>query len=320
MYAIIVINQIIITLNIEMNLQQLEYIVAVDNHRHFVQAAEFCNITQPTLSMMIKKLEEELNVKIFDRTKHPIVPTSIGRKIIDQAKVILRETGQLNEISKFYNGDLSGELHIGIIPTIAPYLLPHFISPFIQKYPDIKLNISEMITERIHSELKLGNLDVGILATTLDDKTLNEIPIYNERFYVYVSENTDLFQKQYILPSEINPNNLWLLEEGHCFRTQIQRLCELSRNSSLGSSFNYRSGSIETLMRMVDKNGGITILPELALYELSEERKKFIRNFKFPIPSREVSLVVNREQVKTRLIEVLKAEVIACVKELKINS
>ncbi len=300
-----------------MNIQQLEYIVAVDNHRHFVQAADFCNITQPTLSMMIKKLEDELNVKIFDRTKQPIVPTSIGRKLIDQAKVILRETGQMNEISKFYNGDLSGDLHIGIIPTIAPYLLPHLVRPFIQKYPDIKLHVSEMITERIVNELKLGNLDVGILATTPEDKTLTEIPLYNEKFYVYVSENAELYQKQYILPSEIEPNELWLLEEGHCFRTQIQRLCELSRNSDFGSSFNYRSGSIETLMRMVDKNGGITILPELALKDLDEERKKHIRNFKFPIPSRDVSLVVNREQVKSRLIDALKEQVVLRVGELQ---
>lgn len=300
-----------------MNLQQLEYIVAVDNHRHFVQAAEYCNITQPTLSMMIKKLEDELCVKIFDRTKQPIVPTSIGRKLIDQAKLILRETGQMNEIAKFYNGDLSGELHIGIIPTIAPYLLPNFIGSFILKYPKIRLHISEMITERIHTELKLGNLDVGILATTLDDKALTEIPLYNEKFYAYVSENSELFQKQYILPTEIEPNDLWLLEEGHCFRTQIQRLCELSRKSKFGNSFHYRSGSIETLMRMVDKNGGITILPELAILELSEDRKRYIRNFIFPIPSRDVSLVVNREQVKSRLVEALKEQVILSVKYLQ---
>jgi LysR family hydrogen peroxide-inducible transcriptional activator len=293
-----------------MNIQQLEYIVAVDNHRHFVQAAEHCNVTQPTLSMMIRKLEDELNVKIFDRTKQPIVPTGIGRQIIDQAKTVLRESRRMNEIAKHFNGDLSGELRIGIIPTIAPYLLPHFIQPFMQLYPDIRLHISEMITERITNELKLGNLDAGIVASVSDDNALQELPLYKERFYAYVSKDTQLYSKQYILPTDIEPNELWLLEEGHCFRTQIQKLCELSRNSELGSNFNYRSGSIETLMRMVDKNGGITILPELAVNELSDDRKTHIRSFRHPEPAREVCMVVNREQVKSRLIEALKSGIL----------
>ncbi|MHA4741647.1 hydrogen peroxide-inducible genes activator [Dyadobacter sp. MSC1_007] len=296
-----------------MNIQQLEYIVAVDNHRHFVQAAEHCNVTQPTLSMMIRKLEEELSVKIFDRTKQPIVPTSIGRQIIDQAKTILREASRMNEIAKHFNGNLSGELRVGVIPTIAPYLLPRFVNPFISNYSDIKLHVSEMITERIISELKIGNLDVGIIASLSEESSLREIPLYKERFYAYVSENTGLYAKQYILPTDIEPNELWLLEEGHCFRTQIQRLCELSRNSQFGNSFSYRSGSIETLIRMVERNGGITILPEMAVMELSEERLKHIRHFRFPEPAREVCLIVNREQMKTRLIDALKSEIIACL-------
>jgi len=299
-----------------MNIQQLEYIVAVDNHRHFVQAAEHCNVTQPTLSMMIRKLEEELGIKIFDRTKQPIVPTGIGRQIIDQAKAILREAGRMHELARHFNGDLSGELRIGIIPTIAPYLLPHLVQPFIATYPEISLHVSEMITERIMSELKLGNLDVGIVATVSGESSLQEIPLYKEKFYAYVSRSTDLYNKQYILPGDIEPNELWLLEEGHCFRTQIQRLCELSRNSQFGNSFNYRSGSIETLIRMVDRNGGITILPELAIEELSEERKKHIRHFRYPEPAREVCLVVNREQVKTRLIEALKNGIIEFVPQV----
>ncbi len=293
-----------------MNIQQLEYITAVDNFRHFVQAAEHCNVTQPTLSMMIKKLEEELGIQIFDRTKQPIIPTAIGRQIIDQGKVILREAGRLTELARQYNGDLSGELRIGIIPTIAPYLLPHFVLAFIERHPDIQLHISEMITERIITELKMGNLDVGIVASLSDDPIIQEIPLYKERFYAYVSEKTDLYRKQYILPGDINPNDLWLLEEGHCFRTQIQKLCELSRNSAVGTSFNYRSGSIETLMRMVDRNGGITILPELAVLELPEDRRKCIRHFNEPEPTREVCLAVNRKQGKTRLTDALKAAIL----------
>jgi LysR family transcriptional regulator, hydrogen peroxide-inducible genes activator len=275
-----------------------------------VQAADHCNVTQPTLSMMIRKLEEELSVKIFDRTKQPIVPTAIGREIIDQAKVILREASRINEIAKHFNGDLSGELRVGVIPTIAPYLLPHFVNPFIESYPDIKLHVSEMITERIITELKLGNLDAGIIASVSGESSLHETPLYKERFYAYVSQKTDLYAKQYILPTDIDPNELWLLEEGHCFRTQIQKLCELSRNSQFGSSFSYRSGSIETLIRMVERNGGITILPEMAVMELSDERKNHIRHFKFPEPAREVCLVVNREQMKSRLVDALKDGVV----------
>lgn len=292
-----------------MNLQQLEYIVAVDQYRHFVQAAEKCCVTQPTLSMMIKKLEEELDIKIFDRTKQPIVPTGIGRQVIDHAKIILREAGRLHEMAKHHNGDLSGELRIGIIPTIAPYLLPAFIQEFIVAYPNIRLHVSEMITERIFNEIKHGNLDVGIVASVSEDNTLLEIPLYQERFYVYVTEATALYDKKYILPEDIDPNELWLLEEGHCFRTQIQKLCELSKSSDVGNSFLYRSGSIETLIRMVDKNGGITLLPELAVQELSKVQRSNIRQFQRPEPAREVCLVTNREQVKNRLIDALRGAI-----------
>lgn len=292
-----------------MNLQQLEYIVAVDQYRHFVQAADKCCVTQPTLSMMIKKLEEELDVKIFDRTKQPIVPTGIGRQVIDHAKVILREAGRLQEMAKHHNGDLSGELRIGIIPTIAPYLLPAFIQGFISAYPNIRLHVSEMITERILSEVKRGNLDAGIVASLSDENSLQEISLYKERFYVYVTESTSLYDKKYILPEDIDPNELWLLEEGHCFRTQIQKLCELSKSSDVGNSFQYRSGSIETLIRLVEKNGGITLLPELAVHELSKAQQKNVRRFKEPEPAREVCLVTNREQMKSRLIDALRMSI-----------
>lgn len=258
---------------------------------------------------MIKKLEEELDVKIFDRTKQPIVPTGIGRQVIDHAKVILREAGRLQEMAKHHNGDLSGELRIGIIPTIAPYLLPAFIQGFISAYPNIRLHVSEMITERILDEIKRGNLDAGIVASLSDENSLQEIPLYKERFYVYVTESTSLYDKKYILPEDIDPNELWLLEEGHCFRTQIQKLCELSKSSDVGNSFQYRSGSIETLIRLVEKNGGITLLPELAVHELSNAQQKNVRRFKEPEPAREVCLVTNREQVKNRLIDALKGSI-----------
>ncbi|HEV7347079.1 hydrogen peroxide-inducible genes activator [Telluribacter sp.] len=292
-----------------MNIQQLEYIVAVDQYRHFVQAADQCCVTQPTLSMMIKKLEDELNVKIFDRTRQPIVPTDIGRQIIDQARTVLREAGRLAEMAQQYNGDLSGDLRIGIIPTVAPYLLPVVLQAFLERYPAIRLQVSEMITERIIAELKHGTIDAGIVATATGEKSLRELPLYRERFYVYVSQGTALHGMNYILPEAIDPRELWLLEEGHCFRTQIQKLCELSRDSQ-SLNFHYRSGSIETLIRLVERNGGITILPEMAVLELSEERKQNVRSFEAPVPAREVGFLVNREQVKSRLIEALQSTIL----------
>ncbi len=297
-----------------MNIQQLEYIVAVNRYRHFVQASEHCHVTQPTLSMMIRKLEEELGVKIFDRTKQPIIPTEIGLKVIDQAHTILRETAKLAELTKQYNGILSGELRVGVIPTVAPYLLPQFIQPFITHYPDIQLQISDMITEKILLELKRGTLDAGIVATSSDEHSFKGTPLYQEKLLVYVSDQGSLYDKKFILPDEIDPNELWLLEEGHCFRSQIQKLCELSR-ASTGHSLNYRAGSIETLIRMVDRSGGLTIIPELALHDFSPKRLKNVREFMAPAPVREISIIYNREQVKTRMIEVLENEILAHIPE-----
>jgi len=291
-----------------MNLQQLEYIIAVDNHRHFIQAADQCCVTQPTLSMMIKKLEEELDVKIFDRTRQPIVPTEIGSKIIRQARIVLKESGKIRELAFQFNGALSGELHIGVIPTVSPYVLPYIVKPFAALYPDISLQVSEMITERIYANLKNGTLDVGIAATMSEDNSLHETPLYQEKFYVYLSEENDLYDKEYIVAEEIKGDDLWLLEEGHCLSDQIRKFCELRQNQLL-NHFKFRSGSIETLIRMVEENGGLTILPELAAGELPAEKKKFLRAFRAPVPFREVCLVTNRQHVKSRLAEVLRREI-----------
>ncbi len=295
-----------------MNLQQLDYIIAVDNYRHFVQAADHCCVTQPTLSMMIKKLEEELNVKIFDRTRQPIVPTDIGVLIIRQARTVVKEAHRISELVSQFNGVVTGDLRVGVIPTIAPYLLPTLIQPFVRKYPGINLQVSEMITERIYSDLKNGNLDVGIVATHSGENMLQEIPLYRERFYIYLSEDNGLYSKKYITPQELKGDDLWLLEEGHCLSDQIRSLCEL-RQHQLVNNFKFRSGSIETLIKMVEKNGGVTILPELAIHELSTARRKYLRSFREPVPTRGVYLVTNREQTKSRLIAALKAEIMESV-------
>ncbi len=303
-----------------MNLQQLEYIVAVDTLKHFSAAAAKCNVTQPTLSMMIQKLEEELDVKIFDRSKQPVQTTEIGQTVIDQARMILGEAGNLKKLVAQQKGTISGELRIGIIPTLAPYLLPLFLNQFLKKYPLLKLKISELTTDQIIERLNAQHLDAGILATPLKNPTLQELPLFYEQFVVYASQAEKMMKKKYLLAADIDVNRLWLLEEGHCLRSQVVNLCELKRKEALLQNLDYEAGSIETLRKMVDLNNGITILPELALRDLTKTQLKNIRYFKSPAPVREVSIVTYRYFVKYHLIEALKREILANIpKEMTIQ-
>ncbi len=291
-----------------MNLQQLEYIVAVDRHRHFARAAKACFVTQPTLSMMIQKLEDELGSKIFDRSKQPVVPTETGRLIIEQARVVLREKNKIGEIVQQQRGIVGGQLEVGIIPTLAPYLVPLFITQFLKKYPLVRIRIQEITTEVLVDKLKRGQLDVGLLVTPLKDAAIRETPLFYEAFMVYSSHG---FEKEYLLPEDINPNELWLLEEGHCFRSQILNLCELKKQTD--APLQYEAGSIETLKQLVEKHQGVTILPELAVRTLSPREKKRLIPFQPPAPVREVSLVTHRDFIKRRLIEALEAEILAAL-------
>jgi LysR family hydrogen peroxide-inducible transcriptional activator len=291
-----------------MTLTQLEYIVALDTYRHFVLASEKCFVTQPTLSMQIQKLEEELDVKIFDRTKQPVIPTEIGASIIAQARITLREAGIIRQIIEEQKDNMTGEIRIGIIPTLAPYLLPQLFKNIRERYPQINLVIKETITEEIVQELKNNRLDCGIVVTPLKDSSIKEDILFYEELFVYVSKKNALHHKKYVLPSEIDPNQLWLLEEGHCFRSQILNLCELRKYSNV--NFKYETGSIETLKRMVDKSDGITILPELAVMEFNDSQMKHVKRLKEPSPAREVSLVTHRDHLKTKLLKTLKDEIL----------
>lgn len=294
-----------------MTLTQLEYIVAVDTCRHFVLASEKCFVTQPTLSMQIQKLEEELGVKIFDRTKQPVIPTEIGASIIAQARIVLREAGMIRQMISEQKDTMTGEIRIGIIPTLAPYLLPPLFKNIHEKYPQVSLVIKETITEEVVQELKNNRLDCGIVVTPLKDSSIKEDVLFYEELFVYVSKKNALYDKKYVLPTEIDPNQLWLLEEGHCFRSQILNLCELRKYSDL--HFRYETGNIETLKRMVDKSDGITILPELAVMEFTKPQMKFVKRLKEPSPAREVSLVTHRDHLKTKLIKILKEEILTIV-------
>lgn len=294
---------------------QMEYIVALDRLRHFTLAADHCHVTQPTLSMQIQKLEEALGVTIFDRTRQPVIPTAIGLEIIARAKDMLSQRDALQELVAYKKGTLTGELRIGIIPTLAPYLLPLFIQEFAQRYEKVKLVISEMTTDGLILSLKEGAIDAAILVTPLHQKGMKEQVLFYEEMLAYVSKKNALYRKSYVLPQDIDPNKLWLLEEGHCFRSQIEKLCALRKLSRSGSHFDYETGSIETLRRLVDINDGITILPELATLGMPAKQLQLIRRFKNPVPVREVSLVVHRDFIKKRLLEALRASILLSIPE-----
>jgi LysR family hydrogen peroxide-inducible transcriptional activator len=293
-----------------MTFTQLEYILAIDTHRHFAKAADACFVTQPTLSMQVGKLEKTLGVKIFDRSHSPVVPTEAGKQILEQAKKILLEKSRVSEIISLKKGLVEGELRIGIIPTLAPYLLPLFVQSFLLKYPQVKLVVYEKTTESLLEGIRDSSLDTGILVSPLNEKGFHEEVLFYEELLVFVSEKNAIYKKNYVLAKEIDPNKLWLLEEGHCFRAQMIHLCELFKASRRNSHFDYEAGSFETLRRMVELNDGITILPELATLDFSKKQQGQLRRFRRPSPMREVSLVVRRDFVKERLVKALKEEIL----------
>ncbi len=301
-----------------MTLIQLEYIIAVDNHRHFVSAAKNCHVTQPTLSMQIKKLEEELDVLIFDRNKQPIEPTAIGKKIINQARTILKGQARISELISNTRSDLSGEVHIGIIPTIASYLVPLFIPKMINKYPKLKIYVEELMTHEVVEKMNLGLIDIGIVSTPIAEDGLNELPIYFEPFVLFVSNEHKLAKKTAISSRDIKLDEMWLLTDGHCFRNHVINLCGEQNYYPKKLKFGYKTGSLEVLMKFVEQSYGYTLLPYLATLDLNDERKKRLRLFKEPTPKREVSIITPDGFLKEKLIEALKTEIRANIpKEMR---
>lgn len=294
-----------------MNLVQLEYIVAVNESRHFAKAAEKCFVTQPTLSMMIQKLEEELGVKIFDRSKQPVIPTKEGEHIIAYAKTILGDLNRLRGYAKELQGEIAGEFHLAIIPTLAPYLIPLFIKEFTSKFPQLTVHVKELTTEEIIPKLKRREIDAALLATPLTESGLKEHVLFNEEFFIYASKSEPLPKKKYILPDDININHLWLLEEGHCMRNQVYNLCELKKLDAEGSNLLYEAGSIETLIQLVDRQDGITIVPRLSTFSMTAKQKLKLREFASPKPVREISLVTIDSFPRKKIIEMLKTSIIS---------
>jgi LysR family transcriptional regulator, hydrogen peroxide-inducible genes activator len=290
-----------------MNLQQLEYILALDIHRNHVKAADHCHVTQPTLSMMVKKLEDELGARIFDKTQ-PLRPTPQGEVIISRARQILQEVKNLKEFVRTEKDSIEGEFRLGVIPTLAPYLLPRFLNEFLEKHPGTSFTVTELQTEDIIKQLKNNRLDVAILVTPLDDKEIREIPVFYEPILLYTSEGQKYFQQDKVNLKSLTQENLLLLEEGHCFRGQVMNLCTTKGKKS-HHQLNYQSGSFETLKAMVDNNYGYTLIPELAV----NAKNKHVKHFTSPEPVREVSLAVHQGFVKEMLLTKLREAILKSI-------
>lgn len=285
-----------------MNIQQLEYLIAVDKFRHFGRAAQSCFITQPTLSAMIQKLEDELAVKIFDRTTHPIRTTDVGVHIIEDAKVVIDAVNELRNKASLLNNVLAGKLNLGIIPTISSYILPAEIFDFLNENPKIELNVKEMTTDNIIKSLKSGELDAGIISTPYDAAAeFYQDFLFNEELMVYSSEIAK--KDSFVLPEEIDSNKVWLLEEGNCLRTQFENICMLKENAMKPKNLDFLASNINTLIQMVDRVGGMTILPELAVPQLSDVQKEKVVRFRKPFPFREISLIYYKPTYKQKILD-----------------
>ncbi len=288
-----------------MTITQLQYVLAVAEYKNFTLAAEKCFVTQPTLSMQIQKVEEELKILIFDRSKKPIQLTDIGQKIVNQAKNIVIEADRIKDIVEQQKGFIGGEFKLGIIPTIMPTLLPMFLRNFINKYPKVKLIIEELSTEEIILKLNNGHLDAAIASTPLEEEKLKEIVLYYEPFVAYFPENNEHSNNEEIQIADLKLDEILLLQDGHCFRNSIINLCKKDPFSS-DSKFQLESGSFETLIKLADEGLGITLLPYLHTLDLNEKSKSKLRQFTEPKPAREVSLIFPKTELKIHIINALR--------------
>lgn len=287
-----------------MTITQLQYVLAVAEHRNFTKASEKVFVTQPTLSMQIQKLEEELKVKIFDRSKKPIELTGIGVKIVEQARNIVNESDRIRDIVDQQKGFVGGEFKLGIIPTVMPTLLPMFLINFIKKYPKVQLKIEELHTDRIIELLEEGHLDAAIAATPLEREDIKERVLYYEPFVGYISAGHRLRELENLVISELDVDEVLLLEDGHCFKENVLNLCKASTNVK-DKNFQLQSGSFETLIKLVNEGLGMTLLPYLHTLDLREKDKQNLKMFEKPIPAREVSLIYHKSGLKIQLIEAL---------------
>ena len=286
-----------------MTIAQLKYLLAVAKHLNFTKASQQCHVTQPTLSMQIQKLEDELGVIIFDRLRKPITVTEIGKKIIEQAKIIVNESGRINDLVQQEKGYIGGDYKLGIIPTIVPTLLPMFLQTFLKKYPEVYLEVLEIPTEQMIEAILEGKLDAGIAATPLEEPKIVEKVLYFEPFVGFIPETHRLYRKEVLEEQDLDVKDILLLDEGHCFRDNILNICRLKDNEP--QDFELKIGNFDALIKMAKEGLGMTLLPYLQTEDLCSKDKKYLRNFIKPEPAREVSLIHNKDIYKKNITDAM---------------
>ena len=296
-----------------MTITQLYYVLAVAEHQNFTKAAEKCFVTQPTLSMQIQKLEDELDILIFDRSKKPIELTDVGRKIVTQAKNIVNESYRIQDIVDQQKGFIGGEFKLGIIPTVMPTLLPMFLKTFIKKYPKIKLKIEELTTEEIINRINEGHLDAAIAATPLQNDNIKERVLYFEPFVAYIPKGHKLHTKGDIKVDDLVIEDMLLLEDGHCFRDGVINLCKAFKNHE-DDAFQLESGSIETLIKLSNEGLGMTLLPYLHTLDLNANVQENLHYFEEPSPAREVSIIYHKSELKMQIIEAMQTVIAGIIR------
>lgn len=301
-----------------MTITQLEYVVAVATYKSFVAAAEKTYVTQPTLSMQIQKLEEELDIIIFDRSKHPIAITEIGEAVVEQAKKVLAEHARVNELIEQMHNTLTGTFRLGVIPTVAPYIMPSLLKNYSESFPDIRLVVREMQTHQIIAALRAGEIEVGLLSTPLEekDKDIETVPLFEEPLVGYFSTDEPALQKRTITKNDVVLERIWLLTEGNCLRNQVLELCnDHIEKIQSARPYRYHSSNVDTLTKMVDKNTGLTILPELATLDFNDEQAERVRYFDDEIPVREISLVTTKYFVRKSFLTSLQQAILQLIPE-----
>ncbi len=293
-----------------MTIIQLEYFLAVANHGSFSQAAEHCFVTQPSLSMQVKSLEEELGVVLLDRTKKPVIPTEAGELVLERAREALHAYNRIKESVEELKGETAGKLRLGVIPTIAPYLLHKFIPDFVKRYPKVELEISEMVTADVVDALKRDRIDAALVAGGTCGEGIFEQELFNDRFYAYVSPHNSLIERSNVRIEDIDMRELVILSPGNCMRDQIIELCQAKRDTP--SMYTFESGSIDTLMRIVDSTKSITIVPEMAIEYIPQGRMGQLKTLAKGATSRKVAIAVRRTYVKSVIIKALSDTIVEC--------
>lgn len=294
-----------------MTIVQLEYLLAVANFGSFSVAAEHCFVTQPSLSMQIKSLEDELGVMLLDRSKKPVIPTEAGEAVLAQARETLREYNSIKEVVARIKGEMSGRIRLGVIPTIAPYMLHKFIPDFVRRYPKVELEIREMKTEYIIDALNRDRIDAALVAGGTCGDGILEYDLFDDRFFAYVSPDSPLYNKSNIRIEDIDMRDLILLSAGNCMRDQVLELCQARKG--VPAHYSFESGSLDTLMRIVDCTSCMTVIPEMAVEYIPKERRSQVKNLLKGASSRKISLAIRRTYVKKSIVDALKETILECV-------